>query len=543
MSAGMTESSLVGGVRDDADTLLQLGAQFSSSGRLAPAADCYRRLLAADPGHLLAWSNLIQVLINDRQTASIDAEMARALAGGINPVVVALTDALALPIIYEDRDDVERWRQRALARLATLAAAGGQLPLAALHAVPAHFGLAYHGVDDRSVMLDLAGTCRQVCPELAFTAPHVDRWRGPGERIHLGIYSANLRSHTVGKLNFGLVKYLDRARFKLTLFVPPHPGDAFAEQLRSAAEQTIEVPPDLIGIRAAIAGEKLDALLFPDIGMDRLTTFVAHARLAPLQMTSWGHPVTTGIPTIDEFLSSELLEPADADRHYSERLVRFAHLPTCYQRYLLPPLKSAQELGLPSDRHLYFCPQSLFKLHPDFDSMLGGILASDGRAEILLLSGPVDAWNAAILARLQRRLGALAARVRFLPRMGLTQFLSVLRAVDVVLDTPHFGGGNTHYDALMVGAAVVTWPGAHMRGRVGAGALRQIGVSDLIADDPDDYVARALRSAKDRDFRQTVREAILKGGDRLYHDLGWLRDFENHVAQALERQATNRNLA
>ena len=56
--------------------------------------------------------------------------------------------------------------------------------------------------------------------------------------------------------------------------------------------------------------------------MDELSLQLAAQRLAPVQCNSLGHPETSGLPTIDYFLSSDLMEPLDAARHYTERLVR-----------------------------------------------------------------------------------------------------------------------------------------------------------------------------------------------------------------------------
>lgn len=67
---------------------------------------------------------------------------------------------------------------------------------------------------------------------------------------------------------------------------------------------------------------RLDVLLYPELGMDPLTPQLAALRLAPVQVASWGHPETTGMPTIDHYLSAELFEAADSEEYYSERLVR-----------------------------------------------------------------------------------------------------------------------------------------------------------------------------------------------------------------------------
>ena len=64
--------------------------------------------------------------------------------------------------------------------------------------------------------------------------------------------------------------------------------------------------------------------------MDIRTYFLAFSRLARVQCVTWGHPDTTGIPNMDYFISSNLIEPKEADEHYSEKLQRLNVLPTFY---------------------------------------------------------------------------------------------------------------------------------------------------------------------------------------------------------------------
>ena len=91
------------------------------------------------------------------------------------------------------------------------------------------------------------------------------------------------------------------------------------------------------------------------LGMDVRTYFLAFARLAPVQCVTWGHPDTTGIPNLDTFLSSSLIEPLDAEEHYSERLHRFSTLPTYYLRHKIPErLKSRADFGFDEKQRIYF---------------------------------------------------------------------------------------------------------------------------------------------------------------------------------------------
>jgi protein O-GlcNAc transferase len=125
-------------------------------------------------------------------------------------------------------------------------------------------------------------------------------------------------------------------------------------------------------------------LVYPEVGLDPMAYFLAFARLAPVQCAWWGHPDTTGIPAIDYFVSSTAELP-DADKHYSERLVRMQGLGASFMRQHAGGDMRRRELrqrlqdqmGLPSSVHLYLCPQALFKFHPSFDDVLIEILAKD----------------------------------------------------------------------------------------------------------------------------------------------------------------------
>ena len=97
---------------------------------------------------------------------------------------------------------------------------------------------------------------------------------------------------------------------------------------------------------------------------------------------------------MDYFVSSNLLETEDADAHYSERLIRLANLGVYYYRPKLSgPLRSRDSFGLDENRHLYFCAQTLFKLHPDFDAILAGILRQDPLGQLVLIEGRQPHWT------------------------------------------------------------------------------------------------------------------------------------------------------
>ena len=131
--------------------------------------------------------------------------------------------------------------------------------------------------------------------------------------------------------------------------------------------------------------------------MSTASYFLAYARLAPVQATSFGHPDTTGIDTIDYFVSAESWEPRGAEEHYSESLIRLGRRPSFYQPQVPVLLPGRAELGLPAGATLYGCPQSLFKFHPDFDAVLNRIAEGDPEGRIVLLASRREAPLANLL--------------------------------------------------------------------------------------------------------------------------------------------------
>lgn len=428
-----------------------------------------------------------------------------------------LQSATLLPPIPESTGHIAEWRDRFARHVRALAQDPPRLDDPGQGFARTLFLLAYHGLDDRALRADLARLYRRASPALDFTAPHC---RGPGKaagrRVRLGLVSSFFYDHTIGKLNIGLAEKLPRDRFEVTVFAVPGREDAMTRRYRQAADRFVTLPAGLWQARAAIAEAAQDALFYPEIGMEAVAYFLAFARLAPLQFTTWGHPETTGIDTIDAFLSSGWLEPEGAEACYGERLVRLDALPA---RPYPPEARRRYErahFGLAADARVYACPQTLFKFHPGFDPMLAEILARDDKAQLVLLEGPTPAW-AERLARRFRRAGIdVDRRVRFLPSMPLEQYLSLCRVADVVLDTPVFGGGNSTFEAFYQDAPVATMEGQFLRGRITSGMYRKMGLDDLVAADARSYVDLALRLAGDAGFRAAQSRRIAERRDELY---------------------------
>ncbi len=521
------------------DDLVWLRRLVEALGRLGKFRDAIEVLQAqlatrADVREIHASLGRAYALAGDAESARRHFGEARSLGWHDG---VGVNAAIVLPAMLASVEQMQQVRVRQLDEFRQLAQSGLTLadPLAQVGLT--NFYLAYHGEDDRPWQEALADLYRRAAPSLAYTARHCQPGappRTPGP-IRVGFVSSFLCGHTISRLNSGLIEHLDRDRFHVTV-IPLGERDAETARLAGLADAACYPDTAMAASREQIAALELDVLIYTDIGMEATTYFLAYARLAPVQIVTWGHPVTTGIPTVDYFLSDASLEPAGAQDHYTERLINLGTMPCYYLPPMVPddPASDRERLGFAADDHLYVCPQTLFKLHPAFDAYLVGILDSDPQARLVFIAGPEEAtWQQLLCERLAAVSPNAPERLVFVGKCSRMDYLRLLRTADVLLDPIHFGSGNSAYEAVAVGTPVITQPGAFMRGRVMLGCYHAIGVPDCVVADQAAYVAAAVAIAGDPGRRQALSARILANRDRLFCNLQAVRRLEAFMADAV----------
>jgi predicted O-linked N-acetylglucosamine transferase (SPINDLY family) len=555
----------------DADLHLSMAVVCRGLQREPAAIEHCRKALAVRPDLAAAQTMLAQLLENAGETEDAIAayEQAALLQPGLRPVHeqlfalyhnhghnaaagellatmikrwpddgLRIRAAIRVPGFCDSVSEIQEARSAIMHRVEALLADGPLQvadPVRDIGLTP--FYLAYQGMNDRDLTRTIARLIRH-----AYPGRRLEIARKPGGRIRIGFVSRYFYSHSIGRLNRGAITHLPRDRFEVTVFALDSRSDPVADAIRGAADQYVDCSAmTLRETEECIAQQAQDVLLFTDIGMEPRSYFLAFSRLAPVQCMTWGHPDTTGIETIDHFISADAVETAQAAEHYSENLIRLKSF--FIHDYAKPALsgapRAAEHFGFRPGRNVYLCPQTLFKLHPDFDAAMAAILRNDGNGEIVLLEGAQRAGAEKLRRRFARTLPDVASRVRFLPRMPWNDLLSAMKCADVILDTFHFGGGNTTCEALAMGTPVVALPAPYLRGRLTLGCYRQMEMTDCIADTPEAFVACANGLAQDKAWQAEVRKTIAASVDTLFNqrdgiaELG--RFFEDAVATAPER--------
>ena len=382
-----------------------------------------------------------------------------------------------------------------------------------------NFLLAYQGGDDRSLQARYAGIVHGLLHARApqWLRPLAARVR-TGSRVKVGFVSTFFRDGTAGRYFEHWLTDLPRDEFEVFAYHLLPGIDVLAARIAARADHFRHCPwwrPSQVAPR--IRADALDVLVYPELGMGAVPFALAALRLAPLQCAAWGHPVTTGHPTIDVFLSSAAMEPADATSHYTEKLVALPGIGTRYRAPEAPADATRERCGLPADVPLLLCPQSLFKIHPDNDALFARVLDAAPAAMLVGFEGR----DTGLTARYRMRLagaGVPAHRLLLLPQCAHHDFLRINAVCDAMLDTLHWSGGNTSLDALACGLPIVTLPGTFMRGRQSAGMLRLMGIDELVAQDAADYVRIVVRLLDDNAWRESISSRIRAAQARIFDD-------------------------
>ena len=552
-----------------ADAMYNLGNLYREWGRTHEAIAAYERAIEIQPNRAAAYNNLGIALLAERRAHDAIAQFHKAIA--LEPscaefhlnlgaayaeldrneeaaqcyehacrlrpdkTIWRMRSCGLCPAVFQDAEELHRYRAELESRLEAWA----HLPLELAWQdiltdgfIPS-FHLAHHGCCNRRLKERFATIFDRHFPR---PQPQTETGTpGLGEgKARIGFLVTRGREGGFLRGTAGIVRHLDPRRFQPVVLCPPS-GLALCQRAIRRTDVTW-VP---LADRFSEAAEQIqkahcDLLYHWQIGTDVFNYFLPFARLAPVQATGFGTHGTTGIAAVDYFLSSRLVEPEDAQHHYTERLYLLATMPTFQERVPEPGPASRSDFGLPDQGHLYFCPQRLSKFHPDFDPLIRGVLDRDPRAFLVLLEGRQPEVIDALRKRFCRTLGPVADRVIFLPSQPPPQYYRLLALADVLLDPPHYSSALTGYDAFALALPLVTLPGRLMVERYALGLYRKMQMDQLVARSAEHYITLAVQVASDRDYREHIRACIAERRDVLFEDMEAVRQHEEFFETALE---------
>jgi len=515
---------------DFADAHFNFANGLKSQGRIEAATARYRAALVCAPHYAEACCNLAIALRDLGRQDATAGWMAR--ANRLRPDFAEARIGLAtlrLPIMVDEMAESEAVPGRYRQELAELTRWGeAHLPLLG-RALGSHtpFYLAYRPFDLTAALSDYGSLAARAA---AAAWPGGVRRKARGDRLRLAIISGQIRHHPVwDMITRGIVEQLDRRRFELFLYHTAAETDEQTEWAKTQSARFRQGPKPIEAWLEQLAEDGPDILLYPEIGMDPTVVALAALRRAPLQVASWGHPVTSGLPTIDLFLSGAALEAEGAAAHYREKLVLLPGTGS----FTAPPPDVPVAKGPASKVTRFALCQTAYKCDPSADAMLVDLAAACAPCEFWIVGSDRYGWaSSRLIERLagKMRLAGLDpdAVLRPVGWMKPDDFGAFLDRTDACLDWPSFSGYTTAWQAVHRGTPVITLAGSFLRQRLAAGLLRQIGLDEWVAATPGDYVAIAGRvAAAPAKTRRQWRDRIIAASRRL--------DRQSGVIPAIER--------
>lgn len=388
-----------------------------------------------------------------------------------------------------------------------------------------NFALSYHGLSSKKIFMLKSKFVRKVCPDLNYEITHEKN-----KEKKIGFISAFLnREHSVYKDRHQIIKKLANT-FEVYFFTLDPLHESVKYNYGNAKH--ILLKGNLSEMRDQIANMCLDILVYCEIGMHPVMYYLAHMRLAHIQLNTWGHSDTSGISTIDYYMTSKYYDNVStAKSNYSEKVILLDSLCTCY----VDPLKNHKsfkfrqrnELGYSNNVNIYLCPQSLFKFSPTFEEYLFGILEKDPNGIIVLLDG-MGKGNS-LLERFENKNYNHLTRIRFIPGMSHFDYLNMIYICDVMIDTYPFGGCNSSLEAFSLGKAVVTQTANIINGRFTTGFLKKMGLKELIVKNKADYIKLAVKIATNKKYQKELKGAILSKCSVLFEEEKSFLDWKDFI--------------
>lgn len=512
-----------------ADVLADLGNCWLAESRPADAVPYYLRAVEAAPERAPIRFNLGNAYAD--QDLFHEAKEQFAAACRLNPKKKgwALRSLVLCPSAFGSSAEIDQYRTEFERGIDALLADPPPLTPSELMLVGFFppFGLAFQGRTNRPLKEKFAQVVRSIIgpqPE----APGSDGRRRIGfvvTRGHEGLFNRCMA---------GIVERLNPAQVEVAVVCPECSEERIKLAVKASHVRFVTFPEKIEAAVAKIRDARFDLLHYWEVGSDSLNYLLPFYRLAPVQVTSWATQVTSGVNEVDYYISSGLIEAADADEHYTERLWRMQGLMTWQTPLPSPPATRKSYFGLDNDRPVYLCQQTVMKFHPEQDLLFAAILRKDPRGVLVLKEGRHKRPVEIIQERMRKTMPDVFDRIVFIPWQSQEDLHRLISVADVVLDPVHFSAGSSAYDMWSLNQPIVTLPGKFNIGRYTLACYKRMGFNDLVAESYQHYVDLAVRVANDASFSSAVRRRLAEQCPDMFHDRVTVTEHEALVSHLID---------
>lgn len=400
----------------------------------------------------------------------------------------------------------------------------------------------YSGTSNKSLYELICRLFRLICPALNYER----KIFSINKKIKIGFFGNNMTfNHSIANNQLGTFKFLSEDdRFEVFAVTYKNEGtlnDYFEKNKDKiiVIGQTDDTEDCIDKMIENINKHNFDIIVYTEIGMDLVFKCLAHCRLARRQFNTWGHSETSGIDTIDYYISSKYFEEKEAQNNYSEQLIRMDSLSTCYaekvlemfnnacQRNMLKEFNRKNKLKLPETAKLYGCLQLYHKYDESFIRTSNEILRRDKNAYIVVLD--YKEYEKEFRTFMNKIVPH--DRVIFVEKCNFYVYCQYLDMCDVIIDNINFGGCNSTLQAFVLGKIVITFPQKTLCTNFTSGFYKKIQYTDPVCHSEEEFVEKAILFANTED-KQEISEKISTLSKQLFDEKescdDWVACMLNH---------------
>ena len=462
-------------------------------------SDCklqLKKILGLDKNSKKIYNFLLKVLREEDNVKELKKYTKEGLEKNIVDKKFSIINNIVFPFINEDKGEIKDYRDQTNKYLDDFLNSDKniELNIDKQSIDPPIFNYSYDEFDNLELNKKFVKLFKKIYPQLNIEIKLNEK---NTDKIKIGFISEYFSNHTIGKLFRGTIFELDKNKFEIYIFHTNKTkkgkifSDFLAREINSNLKNII-LPNSFEEKVETIKNKKLDLVFYPDIGMSSDLYFLTFLRFAKYQITSWGHPISTGNSNIDFFISSSKSELKNAQIRYSEKVIFLDHMLYYYK----PETSLLLNLDNMNNQNIYSCPQTLFKIHPDFDQILKQILIKDKKAKIYFIKDSNKTLFEKLITRFKKTIGSDLDRIIFNETMSVEKYINHCGSSSVLLDPIFYGGGNSFYESMIYGTPTVTLPTNYLKNRLTLGAYNQMEVEDApIVNSPEQYVDKAIEIA------------------------------------------------
>lgn len=377
----------------------------------------------------------------------------------------------------------------------------------------------YQGTHNADLYRKICKINKKICTGLRkYQQPIPINKNKKNKKIKIGFISNSVtKTHSVSKDRIGVIEYLNNSKdFTVRIITYGKDNEKYYNSFcKNNKDIMIVLDGSINDIPERILEQKFDILVYPEIGLDQMIRYIAHLRLAPIQITTWGNSETSGIDTIDYYISSKYFESPENQSHYTEKLILLDSLGTYYlDNSSSVPYKSAvcgnlkDHLKIPNGATIYGCVQLYHKFQSDTIECINQILEKDQNGYIIFFDN-CDDFSESFRQYIFQFIGNdKSDRVRFVGKTDNESFFTYIDICDITLDVITFGGCNTSFDCFGRNKIVITHKTDMLSSSFTTGFYKKMGITEFICNSYQEYIDKAVFYANNKDERTKYEQLI-----------------------------------